>query len=55
MVMVQEWNFTWPLLSPGANLGVTIKISLTITVNDVFLPSFNFRLLKIGGLTEILQ
>ena len=19
MVMVQEWNFTWPLLSPGAN------------------------------------
>ena len=18
MVMVQEWNFTWPLLSPGA-------------------------------------
>ena len=21
MVMVQEWNFTWPLLSPGATLG----------------------------------
>ena len=20
MVMVQEWNFTWPLLSPGANI-----------------------------------
>ena len=24
MVMVQEWNFTWPLLSPGANKGAII-------------------------------
>jgi hypothetical protein len=23
MVMVQEWNFTWPLLSPEANKGET--------------------------------
>ena len=23
MVMVQEWNFTWPLLSPGAIISET--------------------------------
>ena len=28
MVMVPEWNFTWPLLSPGANLkGFKVPIS----------------------------
>ena len=34
MVTVQEWNFTWPLLSPGA------------TLDQIWFSEFNKYLLK---------
>ena len=36
MVMVQEWNFTWPLLSPGATYVKKIVISSIFYKTEFF-------------------
>ena len=40
MVVVQEWNFTWPLLSPGATLDVETRHNFFIRLSIILKVSW---------------